>query len=138
MSTSVLAYPRYLLLPSFRLKLTPRQGYGLTETTFAVTVVPPGISKVESIGLASPGMMFYIRDPESGKKLGPNEQGEICLKGDMLMKGYYKNEMVNKESFTEDGFFKTGDVGYYDDEEYLYITDRMKELIKYKSFQVGF
>lgn len=81
-------------------------------------------------------MQACIRDPDTGKKLGPFESGEICLKGEMVMKGYYKNEKATAETFTEDGFLKTGDAGYYDNEECFYIVDRIKELIKYKSFQV--
>lgn len=71
-----------------------------------------------------------------GKELGPGETGELWLSGPNVFKGYWKNEDATKESITEDGYFKTGDVGYQDKHSNFYITDRVKELIKYKGFQV--
>jgi long-chain acyl-CoA synthetase len=58
------------------------------------------------------------------------EDGEITVKGPSVFKGYFKNEQQTKEAFTEDGFFKTGDIGHIDDEGYLHITDRKKEMFK--------
>ncbi|KAK9696730.1 AMP-binding enzyme C-terminal domain [Popillia japonica] len=131
------ASPETVKLAAKRLGVIPRQAYGMTESTFGVTAAPPGSTKFECIGFLYPGMQACIRDPDTGKKLGPFESGEICLKGEMVMKGYYKNEKATAETFTEDGFLKTGDAGYYDNEECFYIVDRIKELIKYKSFQVA-
>lgn len=54
----------------------------------------------------------------------------------MVMKGYYKNPQATKETFTEDGWLKSGDLGYYDEDKYFFIVDRLKELIKYKGYQV--
>lgn len=121
----------------FRLGVSPRQGYGLTETTFVIAVVPPNTSKPKSIGVVLPGLSVCVRDVDTGKRLGIYEHGEICVKGDMIMMGYYKNEEANRKIFVEDGFLRTGDIGYYDNEGYLYIVDRIKELIKYKSIQVS-
>jgi 4-coumarate--CoA ligase len=71
-----------------------------------------------------------------GKELGAGEVGELWLSGPNVFKGYWKNEASTKEAITEDGFFKTGDVGFQDEKHNFYITDRVKELIKYKGFQV--
>ena len=71
-----------------------------------------------------------------GKELGPGEAGELWLSGPNVFKGYWKNEAATKNSITEDGFFKTGDIGFQDKQGNFYITDRVKELIKYKGFQV--
>lgn len=71
-----------------------------------------------------------------GKELGPGEAGELWLSGPNIFKGYWKNDAATKDSKTEDGFFKTGDIGFQDAEHNFYITDRVKELIKYKGFQV--
>lgn len=81
-------------------------------------------------------MSCKVRDPETGKSLGPRQIGELCFKGPMVMPGYYRNEEATKNSFTSDGWLLTGDLAYYDEEEYFYIVDRLKELIKYKGFQV--
>jgi 4-coumarate--CoA ligase len=74
---------------------------------------------------------------EDGKELGPGEAGELWLKGPIVFKGYWKNEAATKNAITEDGYFKTGDVGFQDEKDNFYITDRVKELIKYKGFQVA-
>nr|CAI5816894.1 unnamed protein product [Callosobruchus analis] len=68
--------------------------------------------------------------------LGPNKIGEICIRGPSVMKGYYKNEEATKKDLDQDGFLHTGDLGYYDEEMYFYVLDRIKEVIKYKGFQV--
>jgi 4-coumarate--CoA ligase len=72
-----------------------------------------------------------------GKELGPGETGELWLSGPNVFKGYWKNESATKDCMSEDGYFKTGDVGYQDDKHNFFITDRVKELIKYKGFQVA-
>jgi acyl-CoA synthetase (AMP-forming)/AMP-acid ligase II len=71
-----------------------------------------------------------------GKELGPGEAGELWLAGPNVFKGYWRNEAATREAITEDGFFRTGDVGFQDANHNFYITDRVKELIKYKGFQV--
>lgn len=125
------------ILQNIRLSLQSiRQGYGMTETTLMVLVVPAGIQRPGSVGKPLPGSSCIIRNIENGKYLEPNKLGEICVKGDMIMKGYYNDSMQTRNSFTDDGWLRTGDLGYYDEEGYVYILDRLKELIKYKSFQV--
>lgn len=113
-----------------------RQGYGLTESTLAVTIMDNNDEKPGSCGKVTPFLSCKVRDPETGKALGPNQIGELCFKGPLIMMGYYKDERATKETFTSDGWLKTGDLGYYDDEKYFYIVDRLKELIKYKGYQV--
>ncbi len=99
------------------------QGYGLTETSPILTLNPAARFKVSSVGRLS--------DQVEMKILEPDEQGvgEIVVKGPMVMKGYYKMPQQTKEVFTDDGWFKTGDLGYLDDEKYVYLTGRAKNLI---------
>lgn len=73
-------------------------------------------------------------DPDTKEVLGPNKPGEICLKSATMMKGYVGRP--RSEGYDDEGFFRTGDIGYYDEDGYFYIVDRLKELIKYKSYQV--
>jgi len=75
--------------------------------------------------------------PESGNALGANEKGEIWIKGPQVIKGYYKNEEGTKATITDDGWLKTGDIGYYTEDKYFYVVDRLKELIKVKGIQVS-
>lgn len=82
-------------------------------------------------------MSCMVRDPESKKVLGPYQVGELCFKGRMITKGYYENEEATRNTFSSDGWLFTGDLGYYDEEYHFYIVDRLKELIKYKGFQVA-
>lgn len=99
------------------------QGYGLTETSPIVALNPKEAYKEASVGKMIPGVETKILDPDE------NGCGEIALKGSMVMQGYYKNEQATSEVFTEDGFFKTGDVGYLDSDNYLYLTGRAKSMI---------
>lgn len=109
------------------------QGYGMTEATLAVTF-NYNPDKIGSVGTPYPHTVVKVVDPETKEVLGPNKAGEICFKSVMLMKGYIGKD--RKEYFDEEGFLKTGDIGYYDDEGYFYIVDRLKELIKYNAYQV--
>ena len=116
-----------------------RQGYGLTETTLAVIKSPHNCTKVDSVGTLAPetsGKVMPIDGDESSKPLGPNSVGELCFKGDLIMKGYCNNDSATATTIDKDGWLHSGDVGYYDEEGYFYIVDRLKELIKYKAFQV--
>ncbi|MGC9311438.1 MAG: AMP-dependent synthetase/ligase [Sediminispirochaetaceae bacterium] len=99
------------------------QGYGLTETSPILTLNPVDHYKETSVGKIIPQTEMRILDPDE------EGNGEIIVKGPMVMQGYYNNETATKEVFTEDGWFKTGDVGYLDSESYLYLTGRKKSLI---------
>ena len=72
----------------------------------------------------------------SNKTLGPYCEGELCFKGDLVMKGYCGDKSSTAATIDKDGWLHTGDVGFYDKDGYFYIVDRLKELIKYKGFQV--
>lgn len=115
-------------LPGIRI----RQGYGMSETTQAITFYDRDTLKPGSIGTVRAGQMGKVVDVETGRALGPNQQGELCFKGSLIMKGYIGAERV----IDADGWLHTGDIGYYDSDGDFFIVDRLKELIKYKAFQV--
>jgi 4-coumarate--CoA ligase len=121
-----------------RLKIKINQAYGLSETSPMTHTQPwdEWYSSVGSVGKMFPNMTAKYMSAE-GKELGAGEIGELWLAGPNVFKGYWKNESATKESITEDGFFRTGDVGFQDEKHNFYITDRVKELIKYKGFQVA-
>ncbi|XP_072929833.1 luciferin 4-monooxygenase-like [Epargyreus clarus] len=116
------------------------QAYGMTETSTAATKDPDdedATRKIGSGGMPLPGVKAKIVDLETRQKLGPNHNGEICLKGPVVMKGYAGNEAATRDVFDKEGYIKTGDIGYYDQDGYFFIVDRLKELIKYKGNQVA-
>lgn len=112
-----------------------RVGYGMSETSLGI--LTRNIGKAGSVGKVN--RMFWVKvvDPETGKILGPNQIGEICAKGPMVMKGYLKNDEETKSIIDKDGWLHTGDTGYFDEDEDFYIVDRIKDLIKYRGFQVA-
>ncbi|XP_045162739.2 uncharacterized protein LOC123527392 [Mercenaria mercenaria] len=113
-----------------------RQGYGLTEAS------PLLCADYESITAGSVGPLVAntdakFVDPQTGKSLGRNETGELFVRGPQNMKGYIHNEKATKEMIDEDGWLCTGDIGHIGDNDCVVITDRLKELIKYKGQQVA-
>ncbi len=104
--------------------------YGLTETTPIATVTPwGGVIKPGTVGCPVPDTDIRIVDIETGEKeLKPGETGEICIKGPQVMMGYYKKPEETAKVL-KDGWFHTGDVGCFDEDGYLKITDRMKDMI---------
>jgi long-chain acyl-CoA synthetase len=105
------------------------EGWGMSETSPAGTVTPPQNRKLGSAGLPLPGVMMEIRDlEEPTRKLPPNEKGEICIKGKNVTKGYYKQPEETANAFI-DGYFRTGDIGYLDEDGFLFIVDRKKDMI---------
>ncbi len=104
------------------------EGYGLTETIGPIAFNVPGAIKPGSVGRAIPGAKIRITD-DDGKDSPKGESGEVWLKGPMIMKGYHNLPKETQESLTSDGYFKTGDLGVVDDEGYLHITGRKKDLI---------
>jgi len=94
------------------------EGYGLTETTAGATLNLTTAHKVGSVGRPIPGTTIKIAD-----------DGEVLIKGGIVMRGYWQNDEANREVFTEDGYFRSGDLGRLDEEGYLYIVGRKKELI---------
>ncbi|EDV93039.1 4-coumarate--CoA ligase 1-like [Drosophila grimshawi] len=112
-----------------------RQGYGLSESTLSVLVQTDEYCKPGSVGVLKVGIYAKVVDPDTGKILGANERGELCFKGDGIMKGYI-GDTKSTQTAIKDGWLHTGDIGYYDDSFEFFIVDRIKELIKYKGFQV--
>ncbi|XP_068152518.1 luciferin 4-monooxygenase [Drosophila tropicalis] len=112
-----------------------RQGYGLSESTLSVLVQNDDFCKPGSVGVLKVGIYAKVIDPDTGKLLGANERGELCFKGDGIMKGYI-GDAKSTQTAIKDGWLHTGDIGYYDDDFEFFIVDRIKELIKYKGFQV--
>lgn len=90
-----------------------------------------------SCGKVHPFTSVKVVDIETGQALGLNQNGELCFKSDLIMKGYAGDEKATRDAFDADGWFHSGDIGYYDKDGFFYIVDRLKELIKYKGFQVG-
>jgi long-chain acyl-CoA synthetase len=99
------------------------QGYGLTETSPIINLNPVNHYKETSVGKVIPGIEMKILD---GDERGI---GEVIVKGPVVMKGYFEKPDETAEAFTEDGWLKTGDLGYLDSEDYLYLTGRAKNLI---------
>lgn len=122
-----------------RLGCNVLQGYGLTETSPVTHVCPnfPDMIKRSSVGPAIPNTEVQVVSVETGKPVGFNENGEIWIRGPQVMKGYLNNPDATAATVDEDGWLHTGDIGYVDDDGYFYIVDRLKELIKYKGYQVA-
>ena len=120
-----------------RLKLPVKQGYGLSETSPTTHTQPwdRWRTTMGSVGtLLANQTAKYVG--ETGEEVPIGQVGELWLKGPNVFKGYHNNPEGTANALTPDGYFKTGDVGYQDKDGNFYITDRVKELIKYKGFQV--
>jgi acyl-CoA synthetase (AMP-forming)/AMP-acid ligase II len=118
------------------MELFPRlqfiQGYGMTESSGPVTILPPedhlkGPELLRSVGRPVPGMEVRIEGPD-GSALPPGEEGEICVRGGNLMRGYWNRPEQTEEAF-RGGWYHTGDVGRVDEHGYLYLVDRAKDMI---------
>jgi len=112
------------------------QVYGLTETTGAVTQLDPEdhdpVNKphlLRSCGKPYPWIEIRCVDTETGEDVPQGEVGELWIRGRQIMKGYWNNEKATVESITPDGWFKSGDAGYYDPDGYLFLHDRVKDMI---------
>ncbi|CAB3240784.1 unnamed protein product [Arctia plantaginis] len=111
------------------------QGYGMTESTGVLTEESTNSFKEGSVGRVALGNIVKVADVETGKTLGPRQEGEVRIKGPSLFGGYIGKNI--NDDLDEDGFFKTGDICYYDEDGYFFFVDRIKELIKYKAGQVS-
>ena len=113
------------------------QAYGLTETTGAIVNLPPqdhvidGPNKhrLRSCGLPGPGVEIKIIDNDTGDETAQGEVGEIWVRSQQVMTGYWNNPEETAKAVTEDGWFKSGDAGYVDADGYIYIHDRVKDMI---------
>ncbi|KAL5728479.1 4-coumarate--CoA ligase [Ranunculus cassubicifolius] len=115
------------------------QGYGMTESTAVGTrgLNTGTFRKYTSIGLLSPNMQAKIVDWNSGSCLPPAHSGELWLRGPGIMKGYLNDPDATNSAIDKDGWLHTGDIVYFDQDGYLYLVDRLKEIIKYKGFQIA-
>ncbi|MGH2734424.1 MAG: AMP-binding protein, partial [Actinomycetota bacterium] len=114
------------------------QGYGLTETSPVTHVIPedPAKNKPGSIGPVIPNTEAMVADPATGEELDPGELGEVWIRGPQVMRGYLNNDEATKVTIDGEGWLHTGDIGKVDEDGYFFLVDRLKELIKYKGFQV--
>ncbi|KAM0541236.1 hypothetical protein ACHAPJ_013324 [Fusarium lateritium] len=115
-----------------------RQGWGMSEATMAVTLLGPDEfdPSHESVGYLVPNMQLKIIN-EDGQTVDYDQEGEAIIRGPNVFKGYYKNPSATKDSFTKDGWLKTGDIVKISKTGLVSIVDRKKELIKVKGFQVA-
>lgn len=110
------------------------QQYGMTETTGTIVYLPPedhdpaGTPRMRGAGIPLPGVELKIID-EDGKELPRGEVGEVATRSHLNMKGYWKLPEATAETISEDGWLRTGDAGYMDEDGYLYIQDRVKDVI---------
>ena len=120
-----------------RLKIPIKQGYGLSETSPTTHAQPweEWNTTIGSVGRLLPNQIAKYMDPD-GNEVPAGQTGELWIKGPNIFKGYLNNVEGTKNALTADGYFKTGDVGHQDPNGSFFITDRVKELIKYKGFQV--
>ncbi|MBA0807670.1 hypothetical protein E1A91_D05G153800v1 [Gossypium mustelinum] len=118
------------------------QGYGMTEAGPVLAMClgfakEPFEIKSGACGTVVRNAEMKIVDPDTGSSLPRNQAGEICIRGDQIMKGYLNDPEATARTIDKDGWLHTGDIGYIDDDDELFIVDRLKELIKYKGFQVA-
>lgn len=116
-----------------------RQGYGMTETSPVTHSSPAEQSKMKlgSVGPPAPNTEVKVVDPATGEELGANQEGEICVRGPQIMKGYLNNAEATARTIDADNWLHTGDIGYADEDGHFFVVDRVKELIKYKGYQVA-
>jgi acyl-CoA synthetase (AMP-forming)/AMP-acid ligase II len=122
-----------------RLACDVMQGWGLTETSPVLTTnagAPLG-PRHGSVGVLLSNTELRVVDPATGADLGRNQTGELVARGPQVMKGYLNNPKATADMLDPDGWLHTGDLGHVDDDGYVYVVDRVKELIKYKGLQVA-
>ncbi|XP_031257294.1 4-coumarate--CoA ligase 1-like [Pistacia vera] len=118
------------------------QGYGMTEAGPVLAMClafakEPFEIKSGACGTVVRNAEMKIVDPDTGISLPRNQSGEICIRGAQIMKGYLNDPEATERTIDKEGWLHTGDTGYIDDDDELFIVDRLKELIKYKGFQVA-
>eukprot|EP00667_Euglena_gracilis_P006171 EG_transcript_6218 len=121
-----------------RLGCVLRQGFGMTELSPVSFLMPlGGSSKYASVGKLVPNMELKVADPDTGGPVAREAWGELRLKGPNVMLGYHNNPEADREAFDDEGYLRTGDVGYVDADGDCFLVDRCKELIKVRGFQVA-
>jgi 4-coumarate--CoA ligase len=112
------------------------QGYGMTEMSPVSHLTPPGQFKPGSVGVTVPNTEMRIVDPVSGTDHPVGEDGELWVRGPQVMLGYLNNRSATESTLDAEGWLRTGDIGHVDEDGHVFVVDRLKELIKYKGFQV--
>jgi acyl-CoA synthetase (AMP-forming)/AMP-acid ligase II len=120
-----------------RIRCRVVQGYGMTESSGVIATTYPGCTRVGASGQLLPGTQARVVDPATQADVPRGEPGEIWFRGPQAFKGYLNQPDATAATLTADGWVRTGDIGHIDAEGYLYLTDRLKELIKVKGFQVA-
>ena len=120
-----------------RLGCVSLQGYGMTELSPVSHLSPQGDVKAGSSGVAAPNVACRIVDSETGRDAEPGAEGELWVKGPNVMQGYLNNDAATAATIVEDGWLRTGDICRIDEDGHMFVVDRLKELIKYKGFQVA-
>jgi 4-coumarate--CoA ligase len=120
-----------------RLGCDVAQGYGMTELSPTSHLSPHGRIRPGSVGVTTPNAQTRIVDPTSGDDLGVDAEGEVWVRGPQVMARYLNNPEATAATLDDDGWLRTGDIGRMDGDGYLWIVDRLKELIKFKGFQVA-
>jgi acyl-CoA synthetase (AMP-forming)/AMP-acid ligase II len=122
-----------------RLGCMVKQGYGLTETSPVthLTARDTDDPAVDSVGHAVPNTEFRVVEVETREDVDPGDRGELLIRGPQVMAGYLNRPDATAEAIDEDGWLHTGDIATVDQEERVYIVDRVKELLKYKGHQVA-
>ncbi|CAG2115097.1 unnamed protein product, partial [Medioppia subpectinata] len=111
-----------------------REAYGMTEFIWVTVGSNPNEEYIPgNLGNVAPGCELKIVDLTTGESLGPNQDGEICVRGNKILVGYLNNEKATKEAIDKDGWYRTGDIGRYDERERIFITDRLKEVMRISS-----
>lgn len=114
-----------------------QEGYGMTESSPVTHMSPLSGSLIGSFGEPVSRTRVKIVDVNTGEPLGPGQEGEMCVIGPQIMKGYYNNVKATEETIDSAGWLHTGDIAYYNEQNQFYIVDRLKELIKVKGLQVS-
>lgn len=130
------------LVTAFRARfpnVTIKQGYGLTESAGITTmsITEEELERYDSVGVLAPNTEAKIVDVETRNFLSPDQQGELWVRGPTIMQGYFGNIGATDATIDQEGWLHTGDLCYFDKDGFLYVVDRLKELIKYKGLQVA-
>lgn len=122
-----------------RLGCQIKQGYGMTETSPVTHTTLADAMKMKqgSVGVCAPNTECKLVDVETGEAVGVGKRGELWVRGPQVMRGYHNKPDATAATIDEEGWLHTGDIGYADEDSQFFIVDRLKELIKYKGFQVA-